>query len=263
MNPNDRIVQVEDLKKYYPLGGGLLSRPRGFVRAVDGVSFSIRRGQALGLVGESGCGKSTTGRMLLRLGGEKTQGKVLLDGQDIYALSPGQLRALRPKMQIIFQDPFSSLSPRLPVGELIGEAVREHRLVPKGESESYVNHIMEQCGLQPRQRTRYPHEFSGGQRQRICIARALALQPEVLCFDEPTSALDPEMVGEVLDIMKELGKEGMTMVVVTHEMGFAREVADRVIFFDEGNIQEQNNPKDFFENPQNPRLKEFLSKVLM
>ena len=176
---NREVLQVKDLKKYY-----------GPVKAVDGVSFSIERGTTLGLVGESGCGKSTTGRLILRLAGEKTGGQVLFGGQDIYTLPEKQLRRLRPKMQIIFQDPFSSLSPRMSVGRIIGEAVAVHKLVPPRELEGYVEDIMQQCGLQPAQKNRYPHEFSGGQRQRICIARALALKPDFIVCDEAVSALD-------------------------------------------------------------------------
>lgn len=193
------ILEVKDLKKYFPIKGGMVTKTIGQVKAVDGVTFRLKRGTTMGLVGESGCGKTTAGRTILRLSGEKTGGEVLFNGQEVYDLSAKQLRALRPKMQMIFQDPFSSLSPRLPVGEIIGEAVREHQLVPKNQLEEYIDHIMDQCGLQPFHKERYPHEFSGGQRQRICIARALALDPEFIVCDEPVSALDVSIQAQIID----------------------------------------------------------------
>ena len=198
------ILMVNHLKKYFPIKGGLLSQTVGHVKAVDGVTFNLKRGCTMGLVGESGCGKSTTGRAILRLCGEKTGGQVLFNGKEVYDLSASEMRALRPKMQIIFQDPFSSLSPRLPVGEIIGEAVREHNLVPKNEFDDYIDQVMDNCGLQPYHKTRYPHEFSGGQRQRICIARALAMNPEFVVCDEPVSALDVSIQAQIINLLKEL-----------------------------------------------------------
>ena len=165
------ILQVNHLKKYFPIKSGIIAHTVGHVKAVDGVTFNLKRGTTMGLVGESGCGKTTTGRTILRLYDSKTAGQVLFNGQEVYDLSHKDLRALRTKMQIIFQDPFSSLSPRMPVGEIIGEAVREHNLVPKEEFNDYIDQVMDNCGLQPFHKDRYPHEFSGGQRQRICIAR--------------------------------------------------------------------------------------------
>ena len=175
------ILMVNRLKKYFPIKGGMISHTVGHVKAVDGVTFNLKRGTTMGLVGESGCGKTTTGRTILRLSGEKTGGQVLFNGKEVYDFSAKEMRALRTQMQIIFQDPFSSLSPRLPVGEIIGEAVREHNLVSKEEFNDYIDQVMDNCGLQSFHKERYPHEFSGGQRQRICIARALALNPED-CF---------------------------------------------------------------------------------
>ncbi|MBQ1324761.1 MAG: ABC transporter ATP-binding protein, partial [Solobacterium sp.] len=169
------ILMVNNLKKYFAIKGGMLQKTVGWVKAVDGITFNIKRGTTMGLVGESGCGKTTTGRAILRRSGEKTAGQVLFNGKEVYDFSPKEMRAMRPKMQIIFQDPFSSLQPRMPVGEIIGEAVREHGIVSKEEFDDYIDRIMDECGLQPFQKDRYPHEFSGGQRQRICIARALAL----------------------------------------------------------------------------------------
>ena len=198
------ILMVNQLKKYFPIKGGLMSQTVGHVKAVDGVTFNLKRGHTMGLVGESGCGKSTTGRTILRLAGEKTGGQVLFNGKEVYDMTGRELRNLRTKMQIIFQDPFSSLSPRLPVGEIIGEAVREHNLVPKAEFNDYIDQVMDNCGLQPYHKTRYPHEFSGGQRQRICIARALALNPEFVVCDEPVSALDVSIQAQIINLLKEL-----------------------------------------------------------
>ena len=191
------ILMVNKLKKYFPIKGGMVSKTVGYVRAVDGITFNLKRGTTMGLVGESGCGKTTAGRTILRLSGDKTGGQVLFNGQEVYDLSPKEMRAMRTKMQIIFQDPFSSLSPRLPVGEIIGEAVREHNLVPKDQFDDYIDQVMDNCGLQPFHKDRYPHEFSGGQRQRICIARALALNPEFVVCDEPVSALDAGTAGKI------------------------------------------------------------------
>ena len=199
------ILQVNHLKKYFPIKGGMVSKTVGHVKAVDGVTFNLKRGTTMGLVGESGCGKTTTGRTILRLAGEKTDGQVLFNGKEIYDMSPKELRALRTKMQIIFQDPFSSLSPRLPVGEIIGEAVREHKLVSKAEYNDYIDKVMDNCGLQPFHKARYPHEFSGGQRQRICIARALALNPEFVVCDEPVSALDVSIQAQIINLLKDAG----------------------------------------------------------
>ena len=201
------ILMVNGLKKYFPIKGGMMNRVVGNVKAVDGVTFNLKRGTTMGLVGESGCGKTTTGRTILRLAGEKTAGQVLFNGQEVYDLSHSQLRSLRTKMQIIFQDPFSSLSPRLPVGEIIGEAVREHGLVSRAEYNDYVDKVMDDCGLQPFHKTRYPHEFSGGQRQRICIARALALNPEFVVCDEPVSALDVSIQAQIINLLKELQEQ--------------------------------------------------------
>ena len=158
---SEYILEVNNLKKHFPIKGGFISRTVGHVKAVDGVSFKLKRGTTMGLVGESGCGKTTTGRVILRLSGEKTEGEVLFNGQEVYDLSAKEMRAMRPKMQIIYQDPFSSLSPRLPVGEIIGEAVREHKLVPPEQFEDYIDSVMDDCGLQPFHKDRYPHEFSG------------------------------------------------------------------------------------------------------
>ena len=213
------ILMVNDLKKYFPIKGGLMSQTTGYVKAVDGVTFHLKRGTTMGLVGESGCGKTTTGRTILRLSGEKTGGQVLFNGKEVYDMTPAEMRALRTKMQIIFQDPFASLSPRMPVGEIIGEAVREHNLVPREEYNDYIDRIMDNCGLQPFHKERYPHEFSGGQRQRICIARALALNPEFVVCDEPVSALDVSIQAQIINLLKQLQeKYNLTYLFISHDL---------------------------------------------
>ena len=222
----DYILQVSHLKKYFPIKGGMFGKQIGAVKAVDDVSFNIKRGTTMGLVGESGCGKSTTGRTLLRLI-PKTDGTVLFNGKDIYSMDHKELRDLRTKMQIIFQDPYSSLSPRLPVGEIIGEAVREHKLVPKEEYDEYLNKIMDDCGLQTYHKDRYPHEFSGGQRQRICIARALALNPEFVVCDEPVSALDVSVQAQIINLLKELQeKRNLTYLFISHDLSVVEHISD-------------------------------------
>ena len=223
------ILQVNGLKKYFPIKGGMIGKTTGYVKAVDGVTFNLKRGTTMGLVGESGCGKTTTGRAILRLSGDKTAGQVLFNGQEVYDLSAKELRALRTKMQIIFQDPFSSLSPRMPVGEIIGEAVREHNLVPKEEFDDYIDKVMDNCGLQPFHKDRYPHEFSGGQRQRICIARALALNPEFIVCDEPVSALDVSIQAQIINLLKDLQeKYNLTYIFISHDLSVVRYLSDRV-----------------------------------
>lgn len=254
----DNILQLRDLKKYFPVKG----KQGVFVKAVDGVSFSIRKGTTMGLVGESGCGKTTTGRMILRLSGEKTGGQVLFHGREIYDLNRRQLRALRPKMQIIYQDPFSSLSPRLPVGELIGEAVREHRIVEKGEYNAYIDHIMDSCGLQPFHKNRYPHEFSGGQRQRICIARALALKPEFIVCDEPVSALDVSVQAQIINLLKQLQQEyGLTYLFISHDLSVVEHITDTVGVMYLGKMMEFAQTDALFEMPLHPYTKALFSAI--
>ena len=223
------ILQVNGLKKYFPIKGGMVSHVTGWVKAVDGVTFNLKRGTTMGLVGESGCGKSTTGRTILRLYDEKTGGQVLFNGKEVYDLSSKELRNIRTKMQIIFQDPFSSLSPRLPVGEIIGEAVREHNLVPKAEFDDYIDEVMDNCGLQPFHKDRYPHEFSGGQRQRICIARALAVNPEFVVCDEPVSALDVSIQAQIINLLNDLQeKYNLTYLFISHDLSVVEHISDTV-----------------------------------
>ena len=258
----DNILEVNNLKKHFPLKGGLLGKTTGQVKAVDGVTFHICRGTTMGLVGESGCGKSTTGRMILRLAGEKTAGQVLFNGLEIYDLSPRQLRALRPKMQIIFQDPFSSLSPRLPVGELIGEAVREHRLVPKDRLDAHIDRVMDICGLQHFHKNRYPHEFSGGQRQRICIARALALNPEFIVCDEPVSALDVSIQAQIINLLQQLQKEyGLSYLFISHDLSVVEHICDTVGVMYLGNLVEYADTDDLFRKPLHPYTQALFSAI--
>ena len=255
---NDILVQVDHLKKYFPVKG--VHGPG--VQAVEDVSLFIRRGETLGLVGESGCGKTTTGRTILRLAGEKTGGQVLFNGKDVYALSDKEMRDMRTKMQIIFQDPFSSLQPRMPVGEIIGEAVREHGLVSKEEFDDYIDQVMDNCGLQPFHKNRYPHEFSGGQRQRICIARALALNPEFIVCDEPVSALDVSIQAQIINLLKNLQKKyNLTYLFISHDLSVVEYISDTVGVMYLGNLVEYGATEDIFRNPLHPYTKALFSAI--
>ena len=256
------ILQVNHLKKYFPIKGGMVSKTVGHVKAVDGVTFNLKRGTTMGLVGESGCGKTTTGRTILRLAGEKTDGQVLFNGKEVYDMSPKEMRALRTKMQIIFQDPFSSLSPRLPVGEIIGEAVREHKLVSKAEYNDYIDKVMDNCGLQPFHKARYPHEFSGGQRQRICIARALALNPEFVVCDEPVSALDVSIQAQIINLLKDLQDQyNLTYLFISHDLSVVEHISDSVGVMYLGNLVEYGDTEDIFRNPLHPYTKALFSAI--
>ena len=256
------ILMVNNLKKYFPIKGGLIPHTVGYVKAVDGVTFNLKRGTTMGLVGESGCGKTTAGRTILRLSGEKTGGQVLFNGQEVYDLSSKEMRAMRPKMQIIFQDPFSSLSPRLPVGEIIGEAVREHNLVPKEEFNDYIDQIMDDCGQQPFHKDRYPHEFSGGQRQRICIARALALNPEFVVCDEPVSALDVSIQAQIINLLEDLQqKHNLTYLFISHDLSVVEHISDTVGVMYLGSLVEYGETVDIFRNPLHPYTKALFSAI--
>ncbi len=258
----ENILEVNHLKKYFPIKSSL-GNQKGAVKAVDDVSFSIKKGTTMGLVGESGCGKSTTGRTILRLI-EKTDGEVYFNGVDINKLSKKEMRALRTKMQIIFQDPYSSLSPRLPVGEIIGEAVREHGLVPKNQLDDYVTKIMLSCGLQPYHKDRYPHEFSGGQRQRICIARAIALNPDFIVCDEPVSALDVSIQAQVINLLKDLQDEfNLTYLFISHDLSVVEHISDTVGVMYLGGLVEVGETEDIFKNPLHPYTKALFSAIPM
>ena len=259
----ENILEVKNLKKYFPIKGGFFGGVTGEVKAVDDVSFTIKKGTTMGLVGESGCGKSTTGRTILRLI-EKTAGDIIFNGQDISKLDKKQLRELRTKMQIIFQDPYSSLSPRLPIGEIIGEAVREHGLVPASEYDEYISNIMKECGLQEYHKDRYPHEFSGGQRQRICIARALALKPEFVVCDEPVSALDVSIQAQIINLLKQLQEDrGLTYLFISHDLSVVEHISDTIGVMYLGNLVETGNTEDIFANPLHPYTKALFSAIPM
>lgn len=261
LKSNENILEVKHLKKYFPIKGGFLNGPVGYVKAVDDISFSIKRGTTMGLVGESGCGKSTAGRTILRLL-EKTDGEVLFDGNEVFSFNRKEMQEIRTKMQIIFQDPYSSLSPRLPVGEIIGEAVREHNTVPKEKFDEYITKIMNDCGLQEYHKDRYPHEFSGGQRQRICIARALALNPEFIVCDEPVSALDVSIQAQIINLLKELqDKFGLTYLFISHDLSVVEHISDTVGVMYLGGMVEIGDTKDIFENPLHPYTKALFSAI--
>lgn len=260
---DENILEVSHLKKYFPIKGGFFGGVTGSVKAVDDVSFSIRRGTTMGLVGESGCGKSTTGRTILRLI-EKTDGTVLFNGKDVNALDKKEMRSMRTKMQIIFQDPYSSLSPRLPIGEIIGEAVREHGLVPKDEFDAYVTRVMKDCGLQEYHKDRYPHEFSGGQRQRICIARALALNPEFIVCDEPVSALDVSIQAQIINLLRELQKtRNLTYLFISHDLSVVEHISDTIGVMYLGGLVETGLTEDIFSNPLHPYTRALFSAIPM
>lgn len=263
-NQNDDIIlEVKNLKKYFPIKGGFFGGTTGHVKAVDDVSFTIKRGTTMGLVGESGCGKSTTGRTILRLY-EKTDGDVLFNGKEVHSLNKKELNDLRTKMQIIFQDPYSSLSPRLPIGEIIGEAVREHGLVPKEELDEYVTKIMKDCGLQEYHKDRYPHEFSGGQRQRICIARALALDPEFVVCDEPVSALDVSIQAQIINLLQELQeKRNLTYLFISHDLSVVEHISDSIGVMYLGGLVETGTTEDIFAEPLHPYTKALFSAIPM
>ena len=258
---DDIILEVKDLKKYFPIKSGVFSKQKGEVKAVDGISFKIKRGTTMGLVGESGCGKSTVGRTILRLI-DKTDGSVLFHGKEVFGLNRSELRELRTNMQIIFQDPYSSLSPRLPVGEIIGEAVKEHNLVPRNEYEEYLDGIMAACGLQSYHKDRYPHEFSGGQRQRICIARSLAVNPEFIVCDEPVSALDVSIQAQIINLLKDLQEErNLTYLFISHDLSVVEHISDTVGVMYLGSMVEYGNKEDIFRNPLHPYTQALLSAV--
>ena len=258
---NEYVVEVNDLKKYFPIKSGVLQRTVGHVHAVDGVSFKLKKGQTFGLVGESGCGKTTIGRSILRLT-EPTSGEVKIGGVDICSLKKRELRPVRPKMQMIFQDPFSSLDPRMPVGEIIGEAVKEHNLVPKSEYKDYILKVMKDCGLRPYYIDRYPHEFSGGQRQRICIARALALNPDFIVCDEPVSALDVSIQAQIINLMKDLQEQRqLTYLFISHDLSVVEHISDVIGVMYLGNMVETGTKEDIFREPLHPYTKALFSAV--
>ncbi|GAB4422502.1 MAG: dipeptide ABC transporter ATP-binding protein [Anaerolineae bacterium] len=259
---NNVLVRVRNLKKYFPVTRGLLfSRQVGAVKAVDDVSFDIRRGETLGVVGESGCGKSTTGRAILQLQ-KPTSGEVLFAGADLTTLTDAQLRALRPKMQMIFQDSVASLNPRHSVGKIIGEPLNIHGVGTSREIHNRVVELMELVGLKPSWIKRFPHEFSGGQRQRINIARALALNPSFIVADEPISALDVSIQAQVVNLLKELQKQlGLTYLFIAHDLSMVKHISDRVAVMYLGKVMELADRKSLFREPLHPYTQSLISAV--
>lgn len=261
-NPEtDPLLEIDDLKKYFAVDKNLLGKPTKFLKAVDGVSFKINKGKTLGIVGESGCGKTTMGRTILRLY-DVTGGDIWFKGQKVSALSEGDFDKLRPNMQMIFQDPYASLSPRLTVGAIIGEAALHHKICTKENYQEYVLSVMKMCGLQPHYYGRYPHEFSGGQRQRICIARALALRPDLVICDEPVSALDVSIQAQIINMLKELQQElGLTYVFISHDLSVVKHISDEVGVMYLGTMVEYGTKERIFENTLHPYTKALFSAV--
>lgn len=259
--PDDVLLQVNNLKKYFPVEKNFFGKPLKFLKAVDGISFTLKKGKTLGIVGESGCGKSTMGRSLLRLY-DGVQGEIFFEGQDVAKLKNREFDKLRPNMQMIFQDPYASLSPRLTVGEIIGESARQHHLVDKAGFHDYVLNVMDMCGLQPHYFERYPHEFSGGQRQRICIARALALQPKLVVCDEPVSALDVSIQAQVINMLIELREKlGLTYIFISHDLSVVKHISDDVGVMYLGNIVEYGSKESVFTKTLHPYTKALFSAV--
>ena len=256
------LVATDAVGKYYAVKRGFISRSAQYVRAVDGVSLRVRRGETLGLVGESGCGKSTLGRLLIRLV-EPTFGRVLFDGKDILPLSPAEMRPLRRRMQFIFQDPYSSLNPRMTVREIVGEAIRIHKLAAtKSEEEARIVDLLGKVGLRGDALGRYPHEFSGGQRQRIGIARALAVQPEFIVCDEPISALDVSIQAQIVNLLSELQEQlGLAYLFISHDLRVVEHVSHRVAVMYLGKIVEQADAQELYESPRHPYTRALLSAV--
>ncbi|MBL1217065.1 MAG: ABC transporter ATP-binding protein [Planctomycetes bacterium] len=255
------LLRVENLKTYFPIKAGLLQRTVGWVKAVDDVSFEIRDGETIGLVGESGCGKTTVGRTILRLI-DPTAGQVYYRGRNVFDLSGSEMQKLRREMQIIFQDPGGSLNPRMRISRIIGEPLQVHGLVRGNELRSRVEELLERCGMPKSTADRYPHEFSGGQRQRIGIARALALEPKLIICDEPTSALDVSIQSQILNLLKDLQDEfGLSYLFISHDMAVIQHVCERIAVMYRGKIVEESDAEAIYRNPQHAYTKSLLSAV--
>jgi oligopeptide transport system ATP-binding protein len=262
LHPADVVLEVRDLVKHFPVGGGFLGGPAGLIKAVDGVSFWIRRGETLGLVGESGCGKTTTGRCVLQLE-RPTSGQVIFEGRDLTTLSETELRPFRRRMQVIFQDPYSSLNPRMTVGQIIAEPLAVHGIVPERTARAgRVRDLLGKAGLLPAMAHRYPHELSGGQRQRVGVARALAMEPSLIICDEPVSALDVSIQAQIINLLEELQRElDLTYLFVAHDLSVVRHISDRVAVMYLGKIVEITDRTALYEDPQHPYTRALLSAV--
>jgi oligopeptide/dipeptide ABC transporter ATP-binding protein len=255
------LLKVNDLKQYFPIKGGLLGRTVNHVKAVDGVSFTIYEGETVSIVGESGCGKSTTGRAILRLD-EPTDGTVEFDGEDLLGLNKAQMRKKRKDLQIIFQDPYASINPRQTVRQVLEEAMEIQNVIPRNKRADRIKELMETVGLGAHQADRFPHEFSGGQRQRIGIARALSVDPKLIICDEAVSALDVSIQAQVINLLKRLQREfQLTYLFISHDLGVVRHISDRVIVMYLGRIVEIGDKKSLFDNPQHPYTKALLSAI--
>lgn len=262
MSRNEEVIlDVQNLKKYFPIRGGIFSRTVGHVKAVDGISFTLNKGETLGIVGESGCGKSTAGRTILRLH-DITEGKVIFEGEDLAKLSKAELRKRRLALQMVFQDPYSSLNPRMTVGNIIGEALIDHKLMSREQAREKVRETMEICGLPSYYINRYPHEFSGGQRQRIGIARSLILDPRLIICDEPVSALDVSIQSQIINLLSDLQERNhFSYIFISHDLSVVEYISNRVAVMYLGNIVEMADKNEIFDNPLHPYTKALMSAI--